>query len=127
MIPEGHINEEKARGSTPFNPLYTLIIIALIIIGSFITTLDTEDDEGENIMDRDDVRYRSTEEKTPKVKQGRLSFDVTIDGKNSSEKVRLWLPYPTSNEHQDIKNVVIDGNHDYSAILRDSGSGTVLL
>lgn len=87
-----------------------------------------DDDDGEpNTIDASAVKYRSTQEVTPKERQGEMMFDVTINTTNASDSVKLWLPYPTSNDHQDIDDVQVGGNFDYSAVLRDSESGTVVL
>ena len=41
----------------------------------------------------DVIKYRSTEEITLKMKQGEMSFNVTIRTNDTTEMVRLWLPY----------------------------------
>lgn len=92
-------SNEPPKGSKDLTPFYTIFIVAIILIGSFMVTLnnDNDDDDESNdgpvTINPDEVKYRST------------------------ETVRLWPPYPTSTEYQDIDDVQIDGNFDYHAIL----------
>jgi len=55
----------------------------------------------------DEIKYRSAEESTPKMKQGAMSFNVTIRTNESTEIARLWLPYPISNKNQIVENMKI--------------------
>lgn len=73
------------------------------------------------------IKYSSFETLTPKVKQGDMSFNITIRTNENATQARLWIPYPISNEHQEITDYQIEGNYNYSGIFRESTSGTMLL
>jgi len=75
----------------------------------------------------DEIKYRSTEEITPKMKQGEMSFNVTIRTNESTDIARLWLPYPVSNENQIVENMIITGNYNYSSIQSEQENGNILL
>jgi len=75
----------------------------------------------------DVIKYRLTEEITPKMKQGEMSFNITIRTDESAETARLWLPYPVSNENQVVGNMVITGNYNYSSIQSEQENGIMIL
>ena len=74
-----------------------------------------------------DIKYRSTDEFIPKIKQGTMSFNVTIRTNDIEQNARLWLPYPVSNDYQTVENVVITGNYNYSGIHREAANGNMIL
>jgi transglutaminase-like putative cysteine protease len=73
------------------------------------------------------VKYRSTEEGLPKEKHGMITFSINLKMPEAAKELRLWLPYVTSNEHQTIENVKIDGNFSYSGIYKEAQHGNVAL
>jgi transglutaminase-like putative cysteine protease len=73
------------------------------------------------------IKYQSFEQITPSSKQGKISMNFSIRTNNTTESVRLWIPYPVSNEYQQITNYQINGNYDYQGIFRQSESGTMIL
>ncbi len=75
----------------------------------------------------DVIKYRSTEEITLKMKQGEMSFNITIRTDESTEIARLWLPYPVSNENQLVENLIITGNYNHSSIQSEQGNGIMIL
>jgi transglutaminase-like putative cysteine protease len=75
----------------------------------------------------DVIKYRSTEEITPKMKQGEMSFNITIRTDESTEIARLWLPYPVSNENQLVENMIITGNYNHSSIQSEQENGIMIL
>ena len=75
----------------------------------------------------DEIKYRSTEEITLKMKQGEMSFNVTIRTDESAEIVRLWIPYPVSNKNQIVENMIITGNYNYSSIQSEQENGIIIL
>jgi transglutaminase-like putative cysteine protease len=75
----------------------------------------------------DVLKYRSTEEITLKMKQGEMSFNITIRTNESTEIARLWLPYPISNENQLVENLIITGNYNHSSIQSEQGNGIMIL
>jgi len=99
-----------------------ILVVVMLVAVAFMVNLGSDCDEED-----DDIRYRSTEEHTPKEKRGELTFNVTIDTAGNASELRLWLPYPMSNENQLIEDVRIDGNFDYSGVFRENGSGSIAL
>jgi transglutaminase-like putative cysteine protease len=73
------------------------------------------------------IKYASMEEYIPEEKQGKMIFNFTIRTNETSETVRLWIPYPISNEYQKITNYSIEGNYDYSGIFSESQYGIIIL
>ncbi len=73
------------------------------------------------------AKYSSTELVVPQQKQGVVTFDITIDVPEGADDVRLWLPYPTSNQYQTIEDVNIEGNFDSSGVYREAEHGTLSL
>ena len=73
------------------------------------------------------VKYKSTEEVTLKEKQGTMAFDITVRTNETAKNVRLWQPYPVSNDDQKITNITINGNYNYSGIYREPENGNMIL
>jgi len=91
-----------------------ILLTILFSIGCIETTTDV-------------IKYRSTEEITPKMKQGEMSFNITIRTDESAETAQLWLPYPVSNENQLVENMIINSNYNYSSIQREQENGIMIL
>jgi transglutaminase-like putative cysteine protease len=94
----------------------------MLILFSIIFTGCIEDQETIN-----KIKYKSPEEVNLKEKQGRMSFDIIIRTNETSEKVRLWAPYPVSNENQHVGNVTIIGNYNFSGVYREGTYGNVII
>jgi transglutaminase-like putative cysteine protease len=47
-----------------------------------------------------------------------MAFDLTDHG--PGQKAQLWIPYPTSNKHQTITNILVKGNPASHAVYTDS-------
>ena len=97
--------------------VFTIIFILLTILfstGCIETTTDV-------------IKYRSTEEITLKMKQGEMSFNITVRTDESTEIARLWLPYPVSNENQLVENMIITGNYNHSSIQSEQENGIMIL
>jgi transglutaminase-like putative cysteine protease len=91
-----------------------LIVISMLFVGC--------------IEEQSDVfKYKSTEEVDLKEKQGKMTFDITIITNETAERVRLWVPYPVSNDYQKIENISINGNYEYSGIHREAENGNMIL
>ena len=56
-----------------------------------------------------------------------MTFNITIRTNDTAEKVRLWVPYPVSNEDQQVENMTILGNFNYSGIYRESTNGNMII
>ena len=97
------------------------------IFGSFIVAIVIFASIALLFFQEDTIKYRSTEEIIPKTKQGKITFNFTISTNETTNKLRLWVPYPVSNENQKIENVIIDGSFNYSGIHREAESDTMIL
>lgn len=73
------------------------------------------------------IKYQSFEPKTLSEKQGTIWMNFTIRADSTTEKTRLWVPYPVSNEYQKIDGYVFEGNYNYSGVFREPDSGTMIL
>lgn len=73
------------------------------------------------------MKYSSSEPVVPKQKQAVVILDIAIVVPEGADDVRLWLPYPTSNQYQTIEDVEIDGNFDSSGVYREAEHGTIIL
>jgi transglutaminase-like putative cysteine protease len=98
--------------------LYGFIAAIIILLTIFSGCLNTPEIY---------LKYRSTENQIPKVKHGEMTFNLTIRTNESAKIARLWIPYPVSNDHQDIENMTINGNYNYSGIHRDGEYGVMIL
>ena len=56
-----------------------------------------------------------------------MTFEVTIRTNDTAETIRLWLPYPVSNENQKIENITITGNYNYNGIYREGIYGNMII
>ena len=79
--------------------------------------------ENDNI----EIKYNSDKDFTPKLKQGRVTFNFTIRTNETAEIVRLWIPYPVSNTYQFIDEYSIDGNYNYSGIFSEPKYNLMIL
>ena len=63
-----------------------------------------------------------------KARQGIVTIKINIAPQKESGNVKLWLPYPLSDEYQRIENIKIEGNFNKSpAVYREPVSGSVYL
>ena len=62
-----------------------------------------------------------------KERQGEVTFNVTVEAPENSQDVRVWLPYPVSDNEQTIEDVKIDGNFSYSGIYGQKQTGDIAL
>ena len=60
-----------------------------------------------------------------KERKGEVVLAVTIDAPEESKDVRVWIPYPASNNVQDISDVRVDGNFSKSGIYGEKETGNV--
>ncbi len=61
------------------------------------------------------------------ARQGRVTMQVDLKAPAKAKIVRLWVPYPMSDENQDITDVSISGNYTTSGVYRTVGSGGAVL
>ncbi|MDE2118707.1 MAG: transglutaminase domain-containing protein [Betaproteobacteria bacterium] len=62
-----------------------------------------------------------------KERSGEVELAVTIAAPDDSKDVRVWIPYPVSNDVQDISNVRISGNFSQSGIYGEKETGNLAL
>ena len=60
-------------------------------------------------------------------RRGIVTFKIDLKAPEDAKTVRLWFPYPVSDEHQRIEDVVVDGNFASSAVYREPESGALYL
>lgn len=58
---------------------------------------------------------------------GTLTMQFDLNAPTDAKQVRLWIPYPLSDQNQSIQNVTVTGNYAKSAVYRDGESGNVFL
>ena len=92
--------------------LYSIIIVSLLFLLPSCQTATP--------------KYASAEDLIPKQKEGVVTFSLNI-APEAGEDIKLWLPYPTSNEYQIIEDVQIEGNFDDADVYREPQSGSILL
>ncbi|MEE8328952.1 MAG: transglutaminase-like domain-containing protein [Thermodesulfovibrionia bacterium] len=62
-----------------------------------------------------------------KERQGIVTFKINLTAQKDSDRARLWLPYPLSDELQRIEDVKINGNFSSTAIYHEPKSGAIYL
>jgi len=62
-----------------------------------------------------------------KERNGEVELSVTIAAPDDSKDVRVWIPYPVSNNVQDISHVRISGNFSQSGIYGEKKTGNLAL
>ncbi len=62
-----------------------------------------------------------------KERHARVTVAVNLTAPAESKKVKLWIPYPMSDENQDITDVDIAGNYSYMGTYRNSQFGNTIL
>ncbi|MBE9532201.1 MAG: transglutaminase domain-containing protein [Proteobacteria bacterium] len=56
-----------------------------------------------------------------------MTFRIQVQAPQESAEVRLWIPYPVTEEFQEIKGIDIKGNQSYQSIFTDSSTGNMAL
>lgn len=62
-----------------------------------------------------------------KKRQGEVNLKVTVEAPEKSKDVRLWVPYPVTDDEQTIEEIKIDGNFTYQGIYRIKETGNLAL
>ena len=60
-------------------------------------------------------------------RSGNVTMNINLSSQPKDETVRLWLPYPVSDQHQTIGNLRIAGDFISSAVYTDKVHGTPIL
>ena len=64
---------------------------------------------------------------TAKERQGTVTVQVNLNAPVEAKNVRLWIPYPMSDENQDITGIEIAGNYASLGVYKDPRSSSALL
>ena len=56
-----------------------------------------------------------------------VTFKINLKAPEDSKDVRLWIPYPVSDQNQTIEDVKIDGNHSSHGVYKEKEFGNSIL
>ena len=59
--------------------------------------------------------------------EGVVTVKFDLKAPPTAKNVRLWIPYPVSDENQTVGNVKVSGNHSHSAVHREGTHGNMAL
>ncbi|MCI5122064.1 MAG: transglutaminase, partial [Candidatus Electrothrix sp. AUS4] len=62
-----------------------------------------------------------------KTASGIIMMDVNLSQHAQDQEVRLWLPYPESDEEQTISNILLHGDYAEAKVYRDKVFNTPML
>jgi len=62
-----------------------------------------------------------------KGKQGIITVTVDLNAPAGAKQVRLWIPYPMSDEYQRITDVAVQGNYSSMGVYREGRYGASIL
>jgi len=62
-----------------------------------------------------------------KERRAEVSYSVNLNAPADAKVVRLWLPYPTSDENQEITDVMVSGNQTTSRVSKEGAFGNAAL
>lgn len=62
-----------------------------------------------------------------KERQGEVTIHLNLNAPPDANNVRLWIPYPVSDENQDIWDIKVNGNFSSSGVYRESENGNFAL
>jgi transglutaminase-like putative cysteine protease len=62
-----------------------------------------------------------------KERQGVVTVDVDLKAPAQARSVRLWVPYPLSDENQEITRISVTGNYNSANVYREGGFGNTML
>ena len=99
--------------------LYSIYIFLILISILFIGCIEEQTPNN--------IKYKSNEQINLKEKQGKMTFDIIIRTNDTAQYVRLWAPYPVSNENQQVENFTILGNYNYSGVYREGINGNMII
>ncbi|MDA0790922.1 MAG: transglutaminase domain-containing protein [Proteobacteria bacterium] len=60
-------------------------------------------------------------------RRGEVALTVSVDAPKDSTDVRVWIPYPVSDDNQDISRVRIEGDFTASGVYREKQTGNLAL
>jgi transglutaminase-like putative cysteine protease len=62
-----------------------------------------------------------------KSRSGNVTVDVDLSRQDADKEVKVWIPYPVSDQHQSVKNVKFSGDYAASGVYTDKANGTRML
>ncbi len=62
-----------------------------------------------------------------KEREGQLTIEVNLNAPSDAKEVRLWIPYPVSDENQDIWDIKVNGNFSNMGVYREGDNGNMAL
>lgn len=62
-----------------------------------------------------------------KERQGEVTIQFNLNAPEDAKEVRLWIPYPVSDENQDIWDVKVNGNFSNNGVYREGENGNIAL
>lgn len=62
-----------------------------------------------------------------KERQGEVTIQFNLNAPADAKEVRLWVPYPVSDENQDIWDIKVNGNFSSSGVYREGENGNIAL
>ncbi|RME68733.1 MAG: transglutaminase [Nitrospirae bacterium] len=62
-----------------------------------------------------------------KERKGKVTIQIELNAPEDAKDVRLWLPYPVSDEFQTITDVHWEGNYKEASVLREPENGLLYL
>jgi len=62
-----------------------------------------------------------------KERRTEVTYSVDLNAPPDAERARLWLPYPMSDENQEITDVVVTGNFTSSGVYKEGSFGNAAL
>ncbi|MGA6993659.1 MAG: transglutaminase domain-containing protein [Candidatus Deferrimicrobiaceae bacterium] len=62
-----------------------------------------------------------------KERRAEVTFSVNLNAPADAKVVRLWLPYPMSDENQEVTDVVVNGNQTASGVYKEGAFGNAAL
>lgn len=61
------------------------------------------------------------------ARSGEVTMQFDVSAPANAKDVRLWIPYPTSGDHQDIHDVSVSGNFTKKGVYKEKEHGNVAL
>lgn len=62
-----------------------------------------------------------------KERKAIVTIQVNLNAPADARNVRLWIPYPMSDENQDIEEIKIEGNFSSNGVYREAKNGNIAL
>ena len=57
-------------------------------------------------------------------KAGTVTYDINLKTADGAKTANVYLPYPMSDQNQDISDVRVSGNYDNQAVYHDPKTGS---